>query len=134
MPAVEGSACGTPVSRANTSAAAREVIDRPAAGRLVPRDPAAIAAAGERPARRAPVRRRRPGKARSGLALGRNGAANPSAHLAAVWPQSGIKAGADPPSLAAQHAPCARRRGCSIALDRRCPSAPNVATKRGAER
>jgi glycosyltransferase involved in cell wall biosynthesis len=41
---VESLACGTPVVTSDVGGA-REVIDRPAAGRLVPRDPAAIAAA-----------------------------------------------------------------------------------------
>ena len=41
---VEALACGTPVVITETGAA-REVADRPEAGRIVPRDPAAIAAA-----------------------------------------------------------------------------------------
>ncbi|HVQ06933.1 MAG TPA: glycosyltransferase [Allosphingosinicella sp.] len=41
---VEALACGTPVVTSDVGGA-REVVDRPAAGRLVPRDPAAIAAA-----------------------------------------------------------------------------------------
>jgi glycosyltransferase involved in cell wall biosynthesis len=41
---VESLACGTPVVTSDVGGA-REVIDRPAAGRLVPRDPAAIAGA-----------------------------------------------------------------------------------------
>ena len=41
---VESLACGTPVVTSDVGGA-REVIDRPEAGRLVPRDPAAIAAA-----------------------------------------------------------------------------------------
>ena len=41
---IEALACGTPLVVTETSAA-REVVDRPAAGRIVPRDPAAIAAA-----------------------------------------------------------------------------------------
>jgi glycosyltransferase involved in cell wall biosynthesis len=41
---VEALACGTPVVVTETGAA-REVVDRPEAGRVVPRDPAAIAAA-----------------------------------------------------------------------------------------
>ncbi len=41
---VEALACGTPVVTSDVGGA-REAIDRPAAGRLVPREPEAIAAA-----------------------------------------------------------------------------------------
>ena len=41
---VESLACGTPIVIAETGAA-REVVDRPEAGLVVPRDPAALAGA-----------------------------------------------------------------------------------------
>ena len=78
---VESLACGTPVVTCDVGGA-RDVIDRPEAGRLVPREPDAIAAAVREllaePPDRAAVR-----KAAEGFSWARNGA-ELAAHLAAI--------------------------------------------------